>query len=170
MATENNTEEHVTSESPWISVSPGGLWEVHRRWKWERKRGDNTPLLGSICKIRVRLINHTEDNSQSESSSETESAVSDSDVQVTEFPRSQDSVLQVPLDRWIQLRMGEGQCDIIESCLEGMRAAETCEVSARLQLGHFFSFDCTCTLYYSNHHELQLVNSSRPTFNSFICI
>ncbi|KAM9445895.1 FK506-binding protein-like isoform 1-T2 [Clarias gariepinus] len=137
MATENNTEEHVTSESPWISVSPGGLWEVHRRWKWERKRGDNTPLLGSICKIRVRLINHTEDNSQSESSSETESAVSDSDVQVTEFPRSQDSVLQVPLDRWIQLRMGEGQCDIIESCLEGMRAGETCEITVRPYQRHF---------------------------------
>lgn len=133
MATETNTEEQVTSETSWISVSPSGLWAVHRRWKGERKRGGNTPLLGSICKIRVRLKNHTEGDTQSLSSNETEPAVSDGSVQVTEYPRSQDSVLQVPLGRWTMLRMGEGQCDIIEGCLEGMRAGETCEVSVRVQ-------------------------------------
>lgn len=136
MATETNTEEQVTSETSWISVSPSGLWEVHRRWKGERKRGDNTPLLGSVCKIKVCLKNHTKDiNTQPLSSNDTESAVSVSSVQVTEHPRSQDSVLQVPLDRWMVLRVGEGQCDVIEGCLEGMRAGETCEVSVRLQLG-----------------------------------
>lgn len=133
MATETNTEEQVMSETSWISVSPSGLWEVHRRWKGERKRGDDTPVLGSICKIRVRLKNSTEVNIQPLSSNETEPAVSDGPVQVTEYPRSQESVLQVPLDTWMMLRMGEGQCDIIEGCLEGMRAGETCEVSVRLQ-------------------------------------
>ncbi|XP_026776107.3 FK506-binding protein-like [Pangasianodon hypophthalmus] len=136
MATETNTEEQVRSETSWISVSPSGLWEVHRRWKGERKRGDNTPLLGSICKIRVCPKNHTEDNPQPLSSNETVSAVSDSCVQVTEYPRSQDSVLQVPLDSWTMLRMGEGQCDIIEGCLEGMRAGETCEFTVRPHQRH----------------------------------
>lgn len=100
----------------------------------KRKQGDNTPLLGSICKIRVRLKNGTEDNTQHLSLNEAESAVSGSSVQVTEYPRSPDLVLQVPLDRWMVLRMGEGQCDITESCLEGMTAGENCEVSASLQL------------------------------------
>lgn len=135
MATETNAEEPATGESSWISASPRGLWEIHRRWKGDRKRGgDNTPLLGSICKIRVSFKNHAEDKSQPLSSSESEPAVSDSCVQVTEYPRSADSVLQVPLDRWMVLRMGEGQCEVIEGCLEGMGAGETCEVSVRLQL------------------------------------
>ncbi|XP_060792900.1 FK506-binding protein-like isoform X2 [Neoarius graeffei] len=136
MATETNTEEQVMSETSWISVSPSGLWEVHRRWKGERKRGDDTPLLGSICKIRVRLKNSTEVNIQPLSSNETEPAVSDGPVQVTEYPRSQESVLQVPLDTWMMLRMGEGQCDIIEGCLEGMRAGETCEFTVRPHQQH----------------------------------
>ncbi|XP_053500242.1 FK506-binding protein-like [Ictalurus furcatus] len=137
MATETNTEEQVTSETSWISVSPSGLWEVHRRWKGERKRGDNTPLLGSVCKIKVCLKNHTEDNNtQPLSSNDTESAVGVSSVQVTEHPRSQDSVLQVPLDRWMVLRVGEGQCDVIEGCLEGMRAGETCEFTVRPHQQH----------------------------------
>ncbi|KAK3519051.1 hypothetical protein QTP70_016363 [Hemibagrus guttatus] len=131
MATETNREEQVRSEASWISVCPSGLWEVHRRWEVERKRGDDTPMLGSVCKIRVRLKSHTEDNSQHLSSDETVPGVSDSSMQVTEHPRSQDSVLQVPLDRWTVLRMGEGQCDIIESCLEGMRAGEICEFTVR---------------------------------------
>lgn len=132
MATETNTEEQVTSETAWISVSPSGLWEVHRRWMGERKRGDDTPLLGSVCKIRVRFKDHTEDNTQPLNSDETEPA--GGSFQVIEYPRSPDSVLQVPLDRWMVLRVGEGQCDIIESCLEGMRAGETCKVSVILQL------------------------------------
>ncbi|XP_027026080.2 FK506-binding protein-like [Tachysurus fulvidraco] len=126
----------VTSESSWISVSPSGLWEVHRRWKGERKRGDDTPLLGSVCRIRVRLKNHTEDNTQPVSVDEAVLEVSDSSVQVTEYPRSQDSVLQVPLGRWILLCVGEGQCDIIEGCLEGMRVGETCEFTVRAHQQH----------------------------------
>lgn len=44
------------------------------------------------------------------------------------FPRCQDSVLQVPLGDWTTLRLGEGQCDITEACVEGMRAGEKREV------------------------------------------
>ncbi|KAI5612469.1 FK506-binding protein-like [Silurus asotus] len=128
--------EQVTSENSWLSVSPSGLWEVQRRWKGERKKGDDTPLLGSICKLRVCLKNHTEDHTQLLHSDKTEPGVSVSSVQVPEFPRSQKSVLQVPLDRWTVLRVGEGQCDIIESCLEGMRAEETCEFTVRPHQRH----------------------------------
>lgn len=46
----------------------------------------------------------------------------------TAFPRCPESVLQVPLGDWTTLRLGEGQCDITEACVEGMRAGEECEV------------------------------------------
>lgn len=45
------------------------------------------------------------------------------------FPRCQDSFLQIPLGEWTVLKLGEGQCDITESCLEGMRAGEKCQVN-----------------------------------------
>ncbi|KAI4886426.1 hypothetical protein NFI96_015348, partial [Prochilodus magdalenae] len=128
MATETGKESELITEAPWISVSPAGLWEVRRRWVAERKQGDDTPLMGSICKIRVCLKSQTEEETQND----TEPAVTDeSDIEVTQHPRSHDSVLQVPLDRWVLLRMGEGQCDIVESCLEGMRAGESCEFTVR---------------------------------------
>ena len=46
----------------------------------------------------------------------------------TPFFRCQDTVLQTPLGDWTTLRLGEGQCDVTEACLEGMRAGEKCEV------------------------------------------
>lgn len=55
---------------------------------------------------------------------------------VTAFQRSQESVLQVPLGDWTTLRLGEGQCDVTEACVEGMRAGENCEVRIKSQLGN----------------------------------
>ena len=52
-------------------------------------------------------------------------------TEATAFPRCQDSVLQVPLGDWTTLRLGEGQCDITEACVEGMRAREKCEVRVK---------------------------------------
>lgn len=74
---------------------------------------------------------------------EAESLVSENEkLSVTEmtevgavaFSRSQDSVLQVPLGDWTTLRLGEGQCDVTEACLERMRAGEKCEVRANTGL------------------------------------
>lgn len=74
---------------------------------------------------------------------EEESSVSENEtLSVTEmteagpvaFSRSQDSVLQVPLSVWTTLRLGEGQCDVTEACLERMRAGEKCEVRANTGL------------------------------------
>ncbi|XP_072553066.1 FK506-binding protein-like [Salminus brasiliensis] len=132
MATTTYKPGETAPEAPWISVSPAGLWEVQRRWTGERKQGDDTPLMGSVCKIRVCLKNHTDTDTPPTSQNEAEPEVTDdSDMQVTQHPRSQDSVLQVPLDQWVLLRMGEGQCDIVESCLEKMRAGESCEFTVK---------------------------------------
>lgn len=53
----------------------------------------------------------------------------------TAFPRCQDTVLQVPLGDWTTLRLGEGQCDITEACVERMKAGEKCEVSVKTVWG-----------------------------------
>ncbi|KAL4622605.1 FK506-binding protein-like isoform X1 [Arapaima gigas] len=37
-------------------------------------------------------------------------------------------LLEIPLSQWVYLRMGEGQCDVVETCIEGMRAGEKCEL------------------------------------------
>lgn len=54
-------------------------------------------------------------------------------TEATVFPRCLDSVLQVPLGEWMILRLGEGQCDVTEACVERMRAGEKCEV--RVMMG-----------------------------------
>ncbi|RXN02733.1 FK506-binding -like protein [Labeo rohita] len=120
--------DRIPSETSWVSACPGGLWEVRRKWLGERQRGDITPMMGSLCKVKVRRSTVTEGNTLHSASQEEESTASvDPSEQATSYPRSQDSVLQVPLDEWCLLRMGEGHCDIIEGCLEGMRAGEMCE-------------------------------------------
>lgn len=89
-------------------------------------------MMGSLCKVKVRRSTVTEGNTLHSASQEEESTASvDPSEQATSYPRSQDSVLQVPLDEWCLLRMGEGHCDIIEGCLEGMRAGEMCEVRTK---------------------------------------
>ncbi len=50
------------------------------------------------------------------------------EIVATVFPRQDNSVLQVPLGEWITLRLGEGQCDVTEACVERMTAGEKCEV------------------------------------------
>jgi len=95
-------------------------------------------MMGSLCKVKVGRKTVTGENTLHTASQEQESTASvDSSEQASSYPRSQDSILQVQLDEWFVLRMGEGQCDITEGCLEGMRAGEMCEVS--LILKHNFN-------------------------------
>lgn len=97
------------------------------------------PRLGSLCRVRVRLKANTDETERSASdkgneklSVQPEQSVAEvTEAVETVFPRCQDSVLQVPLGGWITLRLGEGQCDITEACLEGMRAGEKCEVRVK---------------------------------------
>ncbi|XP_033912305.2 FK506-binding protein-like [Acipenser ruthenus] len=74
---------------------------VVRRRFLERGGGDETPRGGSVCRILI-----------------------ESDA--TDPLCSQ--LLPYPINHWTPLTMGEGECDIIEGVLEGMRAGERCEV------------------------------------------
>lgn len=83
--------------------------------------------MGSLCQVRVQLkacVNES-DSVVSEKGNEKLS-----EAEATAFARRQDSVLQVPLGDWTTLKLGEGQCDITEACVERMRAGEKCEVRA----------------------------------------
>ncbi|XP_044065722.1 FK506-binding protein-like [Siniperca chuatsi] len=137
---------YVTS---WVSVCPRGLCKVQQKRTHEGSQqtvcnsGDDAssssnycPRLGSLCQVRVRLKADMDEAESlvSEKGNEKLSVQPDQSVtDVTEavataFPRCQDSVLQVPLGDWTMLRLGEGQCDITEACVEGMRAGEKCEI------------------------------------------
>ncbi|TRZ01926.1 hypothetical protein DNTS_012381 [Danionella cerebrum] len=122
----------IPVEASWVSAYPGGLCEVRRRWLGERRRGEFTPMMGSLCKIKVRrkaAVTHEPTASQVPEST---ADVSPGE-QASSYPRSQACVLQVPLNDWVLLRMGEGQCDVVESCLEGMSIGEVCEFTVSAQ-------------------------------------
>ena len=73
-------------------------------------------------------------------------------TEITEAPafqRCQDSVLQVPLGDWTTLRLGEGQCDITEACVEGMRAGEKCEVRVKRGLDKMVHCHCVSAFVYT---------------------
>lgn len=97
------------------------------------------PSLGSLCRVRVCLeVAEEKHGSTREHQTETftpsekgnEMPVDDITKEMpTAIPRCLGSVLQVPLGNWTVLRLGEGQCDVTESCVERMRAGEKCQVS-----------------------------------------
>ncbi|KAM9343376.1 FK506-binding protein-like isoform 2-T2 [Pholidichthys leucotaenia] len=123
----NHDGVDVTS---WVSVCPRGLWKVQRkRTTSSTNPSVICPRLGSLCRVRVLLKADT--NEQEMSVCEGSDQVSITGVTefvATPFPRCKMSVVQVPLGDWITLRLGEGQCDVTEACLEGMRAGEKCEI------------------------------------------
>nr|XP_040050102.1 FK506-binding protein-like isoform X1 [Gasterosteus aculeatus aculeatus] len=135
---------HGDDVASWVSVCPRGLWKVQQKQphKWSQQTDSNSgdgascsssdfPRLGSLCQVRVRLKANPDEAQSlvSEKGNEWQSVQPDRCVtEATAFPRCQDSVLQVPLGDWTTLRLGEGQCDITEACVEGMRAGEKCEI------------------------------------------
>ncbi|XP_028309352.1 FK506-binding protein-like [Gouania willdenowi] len=129
------------SISSWVSVCPKGLWKVQRKQTHESNQHITThsdpvtsgssrccPRLGSVCRVRVRLKTNVDEAETAESVNQDGELSVKSDLLNTEGSGCQDSVLQVPLGDWTTLRLGEGQCDIIEACLEGMRAGDKWEV------------------------------------------
>lgn len=132
----------------WVSVCPRGLWKVQRRRLNNGSQqtasdsdvtpisSSNCPRLGSLCRVQVRLKanNDEAENVACEKTGEKLPAQPDpftaelTESGTTPFVRCKDSVLQVPLGDWTTLRLGDGQCDITEACLEGMRAGEKCEI------------------------------------------
>ncbi|XP_060930976.1 peptidyl-prolyl cis-trans isomerase FKBP5 isoform X2 [Limanda limanda] len=132
-----NVDHDSGDVTSWVSVCPGGLWKVQQ--KPTRKKSptvsasedasssSHSPRLGSLCRVRVRLKANV-DETETPDSDEKLSVTEVTKVVGTSFPRSRDSALQLPLGDWTTLRLGEGQCDITEACLEGMRAGEKCEI------------------------------------------
>lgn len=97
------------------------------------------PRLGSLCRVRVCLKSAEKKQKETESvtcekgsemlSVQLDQPVNDiTEAMATAFTRCRESVIQVPLGDWTVLRLGEGQCDITEACLERMRAGGKCEV------------------------------------------
>ncbi|KAI1890230.1 hypothetical protein AGOR_G00151580 [Albula goreensis] len=124
--------DSIDDVTSWVSVCPGGLWAVRRKRTVDRGMGDETPKMGSLCRVKVWLrtggtavegqcLPHTGE-------AEPEQADAPTLTQLLSHPRSQDTVLQVPLNTWVVLRLGEGQCDVIEGCVEGIRERERCEL------------------------------------------
>ncbi|XP_034445308.1 FK506-binding protein-like isoform X2 [Hippoglossus hippoglossus] len=137
-----NVDHDSGDVTSWVSVCPGGLWEVQQKPTCKKSQtvsdsedgrscsSSHCPRLGSLCRVRVRLKANV-DETETPDSDEVNEKLSVSEVTEvvgTSFPRSQDSALQLPLGDWTTLRLGEGQCDITEACLEGMRAGEKCEI------------------------------------------
>uniref|UniRef100_A0A1A7X289 FK506 binding protein like n=1 Tax=Iconisemion striatum TaxID=60296 RepID=A0A1A7X289_9TELE len=138
----SHTGQDGADMSSWVSVCPRGLWTVQRKHEQSGQQaasstGDvtsclssNCPGLGSLCRVRVQLKTLTDDENGPEFDKTDEKLpVADAtELSITPFLRSQDSVLQVPVGDWITLKLGEGLCDITEACLEGMRAGQKCEI------------------------------------------
>ncbi|KAM9855731.1 FK506-binding protein-like [Aulostomus maculatus] len=130
----HGASDHDGAETTsWVSVCPRGLWKV--QWKQIQRGSQQTsppsggcsrPTLGSLCRVRVQLKADVEEAGGVGSEELLDQTVPD--AAEASFPRCLDSVLQVPLGDWTTLRLGEGQCDVTEACVEGMRAGETCEI------------------------------------------
>ncbi|CAL8367010.1 unnamed protein product [Lota lota] len=129
-----NEGHDVTS---FVSVCPSGLWRVQQTLMRRTRQNPHTssvndaswssdgcPKMGSLCKVRVSLKADLEGLSSEPDLPIAEQTQEES----TSYPRSNSSVLQVPLADWTTLRLGEGQCDVIEACVERMRAQEKCEI------------------------------------------
>ncbi|CAN9516079.1 unnamed protein product [Ophioblennius macclurei] len=134
---DDDHDDDADSITSWVSVCPRGLWKVQqtsrrvKRLQTPANSGHNIrPRLGSLCRVRVQIKSEVDEaqTSISEELDEKLSVVDLIDMAPTAFPRCLDSVLQVPLDEWTTLRLGEGQCDVVESCLEKMRAGEKREI------------------------------------------
>ncbi|KAK5923713.1 hypothetical protein CgunFtcFv8_000658 [Champsocephalus gunnari] len=140
----SNGDHDGVDVTSWVSVCPGGLWKVQLKQTHEESQeivsysGDDAacsssdcPRLGSLCRVRVRLKANM-DGAESLVSEMGNEKLSDQSVaemtEATPFPRCQDAVLQVPLGDWITLRLGEGQCNITEACVERMRAGQKTEI------------------------------------------
>ncbi|XP_029975324.1 peptidyl-prolyl cis-trans isomerase FKBP5 [Salarias fasciatus] len=143
MYDDDDDDEAAMSITSWVSVCPRGLCKVQQKQARERRlqtpadlvhntscSSSYSPRLGSLCRVRVRLKADVDD-SQTSVSEELDEKLSITDLTDTApvaFPRCHDSVLQVPMGEWTTLRLGEGQCDVVERCLEKMRAGEKCEI------------------------------------------
>ncbi|XP_057686473.1 FK506-binding protein-like [Corythoichthys intestinalis] len=136
-AANDNDSVDVTS---WVSVCPRGLYLVQKTlissgsqrkdFTAEIARSSYKPRLGSLCRVRVRLRAVT-DQAEKLSSVKSYETKQEGPLGVpgaTFSHRQLDSVLQLTLDDWTTLRLGEGHCDVTEACLESMKTGDACEI------------------------------------------
>ncbi|XP_008302311.1 FK506-binding protein-like [Stegastes partitus] len=140
-------DHDAISVASWVSVCPRGLWNVQQKRMCDGSQQTVSssvdacspgyyPRLGSLCRVRVRLKGSVGEAESSVSERRSEKLEVEPDRSVSEvtesvatpFLRCKDSVLQIPLGDWTTLKLGEGQCDVTEACLERMRAGEKCEI------------------------------------------
>nr|XP_006625436.1 PREDICTED: FK506-binding protein-like [Lepisosteus oculatus] len=113
--------------SSWVSVTPSG-WRAVSRRTLERGSGVETPKLGSVCRVRVQSQAADDPGAQADRPTGVDAQERQEDTHTAGLDGSPSSVVQVPLSEWVELRLGEGQCDVIEGCLESMRAGGVCEL------------------------------------------
>lgn len=121
-----------TDVMSWVSVCLRGLWRVQQRVTHESTLNNDPashhcPRLGSVCTIRVQIDSQTKADQALDSEEGNQKSENPEDSAST-FPRSLSAVIQVPLREWTTLRLGEGQCDITEACLERMKTGDKCEI------------------------------------------
>ncbi|XP_020785679.1 FK506-binding protein-like [Boleophthalmus pectinirostris] len=131
VSTKHGNEEAIS----WVSVCPRGLWRVQQRQIHKSISNHDAgmhqcPRMGSICQVRIHLQTGTgadqcvvPDEGGQRCTQSLEAHSED-----TAFTRCLSAVLQVPLSQWTTVRMGEGQCDITEACLERMNCGDKCEI------------------------------------------
>ncbi|KAK7884269.1 hypothetical protein WMY93_027392 [Mugilogobius chulae] len=127
--------QHVNEEElSWVSVCPKGLWrvqlkQIHKTISCHEAGMRQSPRLGSVCQVRVQLQTETGANQCVPVPDERKCSQSvDPPSEDKSLTRCLSTVLQVPLCEWTSLRMGEGQCDITEACLERMNSGDKWEI------------------------------------------
>lgn len=116
----------------WVSVCPKGLWRVqlrgtHKSTSTNDPASHQCPRLGSVCTIRVQINSNTK-TVQSLVSDEGNKKTQSTEDGAPSSTRSPSAVLQVSPGEWTTLRLGEGQCDITEACVERMNSGDKCEI------------------------------------------
>ncbi|KAJ0036765.1 hypothetical protein NQD34_005442 [Periophthalmus magnuspinnatus] len=119
----------------WVSVCPRGFWrvqqkQIHKSTSSHDAGMHQCPRLGSVCQVRVHIQTETgADHCVAPDEGGQRCAQSvDGHSEDSAFTRCLSAVLQVPLSEWTTVRMGEGQCDITEACLERMNCGDKCEI------------------------------------------
>ncbi|XP_077371443.1 FK506-binding protein-like [Festucalex cinctus] len=123
----------------WVSVCPRGLWTVQktRMHSGSQLKVFNSgevlpsaykPRLGSLCRVRVCLMDQAEKSLSLKEAETKQGDPLDPLLETATLQRQLDSVLQIPLGDWTTLRLGEGHCDVTEACVEAMRPGEACQI------------------------------------------
>ncbi|KAG2469317.1 FK506-binding protein-like [Polypterus senegalus] len=103
-AAKYDTQDLNDISKSWMSVAAGNRCQVKQRILKEGN-GAERAKVGSVCKIIIQSENSEED--------------------------THEFLLPYPINQVTEVKIGEGECDVIEGCLEGMSLGEKCELLVR---------------------------------------